>query len=142
MQHIYVYISSLVELLLLKCINSSVVLPLLWRQRRHNGNILIDREGHVVHIDYGFMLSTSPGRNLGFEMSPFKLTAEQVELMDGLDGDMFNYYQSLIISGLIALKGHAEEVSPRPLCSFTCFLEENKKVLISSDLLELTHLIG
>lgn len=64
----------------------------------------------MIHIDYGFILSTSPGKNLGFEMSPFKLTAELVELMDGVDSDMFRYYKSLILQGLIAAKKHIEEV--------------------------------
>ncbi|VUZ44450.1 unnamed protein product [Hymenolepis diminuta] len=77
---------------------------------RHNGNILIDKEGHVIHIDYGFMLSASPGRNLGFEMSPFKLTSEQVELMGGVDSDMFTYYNKLILSGLLTARKYMDEL--------------------------------
>ena len=31
---------------------------------RHNGNILIDIEGHIMHIDFGFFLSNAPGKGL------------------------------------------------------------------------------
>lgn len=76
---------------------------------RHNGNILLDNEGHIIHIDYGFMLSSSP-RNLGFESSPFKLTQELVEVMGGETSDMFTYFKILLLQGLMAARKHNEKI--------------------------------
>ncbi|XP_078664883.1 phosphatidylinositol 4-kinase beta-like isoform X2 [Branchiostoma floridae x Branchiostoma belcheri] len=87
----------------------SLVSYLLQVKDRHNGNILLDMEGHVIHIDFGFILSSSP-RNLGFESSPFKLTHEFVEVMGGLNGDMFKYYKILMLQGFIAARKHMDKV--------------------------------
>lgn len=76
---------------------------------RHNGNILLDSEGHLIHIDFGFILSISP-RNLGFETSPFKLTQEIVDVMGGVGSDMFKYYKILLLQGLIAARKHHDRI--------------------------------
>ncbi|XP_036308870.1 phosphatidylinositol 4-kinase beta isoform X11 [Pipistrellus kuhlii] len=97
------------------CAGYCLVCYLLQVKDRHNGNILLDAEGHIIHIDFGFILSSSP-RNLGFETSAFKLTTEFVdvsqegEVMGGLDGDMFNYYKMLMLQGLIAARKHMDKV--------------------------------
>ncbi|XP_030605727.1 phosphatidylinositol 4-kinase beta isoform X4 [Archocentrus centrarchus] len=91
------------------CAGYSLICYLLQVKDRHNGNILLDAEGHIIHIDFGFILSSSP-RNLGFETSAFKLTAEFVDVMGGPDGDMFNYYKMLMLQGLIAARKHMDRV--------------------------------
>uniref|UniRef100_A0A672FXE6 Phosphatidylinositol 4-kinase beta n=1 Tax=Salarias fasciatus TaxID=181472 RepID=A0A672FXE6_SALFA len=91
------------------CAGYSLICYLLQVKDRHNGNILLDAEGHIIHIDFGFILSSSP-RNLGFETSAFKLTTEFVDVMGGPDGDMFNYYKMLMLQGLIAARKHMDRV--------------------------------
>lgn len=81
----------------------SLVLFLLQIKDRHNGNILITREGHVIHIDYGFMLTSSPA-NMDFEKSPFKLPLEMVEVMGGAQSEKFEYFKTLIGKGFLALR--------------------------------------
>ena len=56
----------------------SVVQYLLNIKDRHNGNLMIDPLGHIVQIDFGFLLSNSPGGNMEFGKAPFKLTKEMV----------------------------------------------------------------
>ncbi|EGG11197.1 uncharacterized protein MELLADRAFT_92333 [Melampsora larici-populina 98AG31] len=64
-------------------VSYSIISYILQIKDRHNGNILIDKEGHVIHIDFGFVLSNSPG-SLGFEMAPFKLSQDYIELLGGI----------------------------------------------------------
>lgn len=64
---------------------------------RHNGNILMDREGHLVHIDFGFMISNSPGGDFKFEKAPFKLTDEYVGVMEGVRSSHFQDFRKLCV---------------------------------------------
>ncbi|KAM3728413.1 Phosphatidylinositol 4-kinase beta [Dirofilaria immitis] len=91
------------------CAGYSLACYFLQVKDRHNGNILLDSEGHLIHIDFGYILSISP-KNLGFETSPFKLTRELVDVMGGVDSDMFGYYKILILKGLLATRKHYEQI--------------------------------
>ena len=48
---------------------------------RHNANILIDEFGHMVHIDFGYILGKYPGF-YGVEISPFKFSIEYLDLVN------------------------------------------------------------
>ncbi|XP_062007296.1 phosphatidylinositol 4-kinase beta 1-like [Rosa rugosa] len=91
----------------------SLVCYLLQVKDRHNGNLLMDEEGHIIHIDFGFMLSNSPG-GVNFESAPFKLTRELLEVMDsdaeGVPSEFFDYFKVLCIQGFLTCRKHAERI--------------------------------
>ena len=71
---------------------------------RHNANLLIDADGHIIHIDYGFILGDSPGFNMNFENAPFKLTREYLDVMGGVDSAEFRMFEDLFVRGFFALQ--------------------------------------
>jgi phosphatidylinositol kinase/protein kinase (PI-3 family) len=88
----------------------SVITYLLQIKDRHNGNILVDRDGHLIHIDFGFMLSNSPGGNMGFEAAPFKLPLDYVEIIGGLDSPAWAYFKKLFKEGFEAARKHSDSL--------------------------------
>ena len=79
---------------------------LLQSKDRHNGNILIDTQGRLVHIDFGFILEISPGANMRFESAAFKLSHEMTQLLDPSgqrDSSQFHMFEELCIRGFLAV---------------------------------------
>jgi phosphatidylinositol kinase/protein kinase (PI-3 family) len=81
----------------------SLVCYILQIKDRHNGNIMVDIEGHIMHIDFGFLLSNAPGKGIKFEQAPFKLTAEMVEVLGGIKTKKFREYREQMRLGFMAL---------------------------------------
>ena len=88
----------------------SIICYVLAIRDRHNGNILIDRRGHIMHIDFGFLLTASPGGNINFEAVPFKLTIEFVQVMGGPRSALFNTFRKLCIRAFLAVRKHRERI--------------------------------
>ena len=93
---------------------------------RHNGNLMFDEAGHVIHIDFGFIFDISPAGNLKFERRAFKLTTEMVELMGvSVGSPLYRSFQMLVVRGVLAVREHLHEilaiVQPMLGSSLTCF---------------------
>ncbi|WVQ84613.1 hypothetical protein IAT38_006768 [Cryptococcus sp. DSM 104549] len=87
----------------------SVACYILQIKDRHNGNIMIDGEGHIVHIDFGFLFDIGPG-GVKFEPSSFKLNHEMVALMGGRDSQGYRMFTELTVKAFLAIRPHADQL--------------------------------
>ena len=81
----------------------SLVTYILNLKDRHNGNIMIDIQGRIIHIDFGFILGISPG-GVGFETAPFKMTKEYLSLIGGINSEGYNYFIELLTKGFLEIR--------------------------------------
>ncbi|XP_019091150.1 PREDICTED: phosphatidylinositol 4-kinase alpha 1-like [Camelina sativa] len=86
---------------------------LLQPKDRHNGNLLFDDVGRLVHIDFGFILETSPGGNMRFESAHFKLSHEMTQLLDPsgvMKSKTWHQFVSLCVKGYLAARRHMDGI--------------------------------
>lgn len=107
----------------------SVISYLLQFKDRHNGNIMIDDAGHIIHIDFGFCFDIAPG-GVRFERAPFKLTSEMVAVMSGnnhshtspsggsgsgshspTSTQPYMWFESLVVKAFLASRPHSAKLS-------------------------------
>ncbi|KAG8364319.1 hypothetical protein BUALT_Bualt19G0116400 [Buddleja alternifolia] len=86
---------------------------LLQPKDRHNGNLLFDSVGRLVHIDFGFIFETSPGGNMRFESAHFKLSHEMTQLLDpsgAMKSDTWYRFLSLCVKGYLAARCYMDGI--------------------------------
>ncbi|KAF8378354.1 hypothetical protein HHK36_029693 [Tetracentron sinense] len=86
---------------------------LLQPKDRHNGNILFDNVGRLVHIDFGFILETSPGGNMRFESAHFKLSHEMTQLLDPsgmMKSETWTQFVRLCVKGYLAARYYMDGI--------------------------------
>lgn len=85
----------------------SLVCYLLGLNDRHNGNIMIDTRGHIIHIDFGFAFGMAPGHEWSFERAPFKMTSDYIEVMGGTGSACFKEFKKLFVDGFKAARSNS-----------------------------------
>jgi len=95
----------------------SLVCYILQIKDRHNANILMDREGHIMHIDFGFVLGDTPKMGkvpIFSERAPFKLSADFWEVLGGWnfhEGGLGVKFCKMFEVAFACASAHSEEIA-------------------------------
>ncbi|KAK5096611.1 phosphatidylinositol-4- kinase [Lithohypha guttulata] len=90
----------------------SVISYLMQFKDRHNGNIMIDDKGHILHIDFGFLFDISPG-GVRFERAPFKLTPEMLAVMGGDNphtSQAYRWFEELTVKAFLCSRQYCSKL--------------------------------
>jgi len=93
---------------MLSLVGYSLVSYLLGLKDRHNGNIMIDTRGYLIHIDFGFAFGMAPGHEFSIERAPFKLTRDYMDVMDGEKSECFTEFKRLFVAGFEAARASSQ----------------------------------
>ncbi|KAJ7572583.1 Stt4p: phosphatidylinositol-4-kinase, partial [Mycena floridula] len=92
----------------------SVACYILQIKDRHNGNIMIDGDGHIVHIGKRLKANLKDANQdfngVKFEPHSFKLNHEMVVLMGGRYSQGYQLFQQLTVKAFLAIRPHAEQL--------------------------------
>ena len=95
----------------------SLVCYILQIKDRHNANILLDRFGHIMHIDFGFVLGDTPKMGkvpIFSERAPFKLSAEFWDVLGGWNtrsGGLGVKFCKMFEKAFACASKHSEEIA-------------------------------
>mmetsp|Transcript_12485 Transcript_12485/g.26986 ORF Transcript_12485/g.26986 Transcript_12485/m.26986 type:complete len:1097 (+) Transcript_12485:435-3725(+) len=95
----------------------SLVCYVLQIKDRHNANILMSREGHLMHIDFGFVLGDTPKMGkvpLFSERAPFKLTQEFWDVLGGWnfkEGGLGVKFCKMFEAAFACASAHADDLA-------------------------------
>ena len=95
----------------------SLVCYVLQIKDRHNANILMSRDGHLMHIDFGFVLGETP--KMGYvplfsERAPFKLTQDYWDVLGGWnirEGGLGVKFCKMFEEAFACASSHADEIA-------------------------------
>jgi len=101
---------------------------------RHNGNIMIDNNGNILHIDFGFIFDWSPGGDMRFESADFKFTKEMVKILGGSKkSKAYQLFVTKTIQGFLAVRKFAAQIKDLVYFAYhsglPCFKTKSMKLL-------------
>jgi len=94
----------------------SLVCYILQIKDRHNANILLDRYGHLMHIDFGFVLGDTPKMGkvpIFSERAPFKLNSEFWDVIGGWNfnkGGLGVRFCKMFEEAFFCASSHSDEI--------------------------------
>ncbi|ORZ20587.1 kinase-like domain-containing protein [Absidia repens] len=100
---IYGINSSVMENYIRSCAGYCVITYLLGVGDRHLDNLLLSPQGHLFHVDFGFIL----GRDPKPFPPPMKLCKEMIEAMGGADSPHYNKFRQFCYTAFTTLRRNA-----------------------------------
>ena len=113
----------------------SLVSYILQIKDRHNANLILNKDGHLVHIDFGFFLTDAPGKGIKFEAVEFKLKADYVAILGGVEGLGFKRFRKNMVDGFMELNKQAAklillvQMVAHSQWDLSCFKEGTKQAI-------------